>query len=71
MFKLGAHGLICAAYEVAMEPGTETKPGSIRGVSDCTKLATEVVNNTGLCTEHAAAIRQSPGLSVVRRANKG
>ena len=71
LFRMGSRGLICAAYEVAFEPDTETHKGTIRGTSDCTKLATEVVNETGLCTDHAAIVRNSPQLSAVRHIGKG
>ena len=71
LFRMGDRGLFCAAYEVAFEPGTESHKGTIRGTSDCTKLATEIEQDTGLCAEHAAIVRKSPQLSAVRHIGKG
>jgi len=71
LFRMGSQGLICAAYEVAFEPSTETRQGTIRGVRDCTKQATEVVNGTGLCSDCADILRRSSQLSTVRHISKG
>lgn len=66
LFRMGTQGLTCAAYEVAIEPGTETHKGTIRPVRDCTKPATEVVQETGLCADCADVLRRSPQISVLR-----
>jgi hypothetical protein len=71
MFRMGSQGLTCAAYEVAVEPGTEVSKGTIKPVRDCTKPATEVVKETGLCSDCAAILRKSPQLSVVRQTRRG
>jgi hypothetical protein len=71
MFRTGTVGLLCAAYEVELTPGTETHKGTIRPVRDCTNLATELVQtgecHTGLCPDCAEALASSPQVSVARR----
>ena len=42
VFRAGTVGLLCAAYEVELTPGTETAKGTITPVRDCTNLATEL-----------------------------
>lgn len=49
VFKAGTVGLICAAYEVAIERGIEGREGSIRLVRECTELATVMVDGTRFC----------------------
>jgi hypothetical protein len=70
MFRVGTQGLTCAAYEVAIESGTEHREGTIRPVRDCTKAASEVVQNTGLCSDCASIFRQSLIQGCVRRVDK-
>jgi hypothetical protein len=67
MFRVGTNGLICAAYEVGIEQGTETKQGSVKPIGGCPKPATEVVQNTGLCSDHATFFRRSLMADGVRK----
>ena len=68
VFRAGTVGLLCAAYEVELTPGTETAKGTITPVRDCTNLATELLASggdvTGLCPTYADAVAQSPEISV-------
>ena len=54
VFRAGTVGMICAAYEVAMESATEHHPGTITPIRSCTNPATELLEGedgcqTGLC----------------------
>jgi len=72
MFRAGTVGLLCAAYEVEIEPGTETHKGTIRPVRDCSNIATELLitpeSTTALCPTCCNLIRESPQIGVVERA---
>jgi hypothetical protein len=71
MFKAGQIGLLCAAYEVELMPGTETHKGSITPVRDCVNLATERVATgdcyTAFCPACAEAFANSSAISVIDR----
>jgi hypothetical protein len=70
MFRAGTVGLLCAAYEVELTPGTETHKGTIVPVRDCVNLATVLVQSgdcsTGLCPECAEILAKSPQISVAK-----
>jgi hypothetical protein len=65
LFRAGTVGLLCAAYEVEITPGTETHRGTITPVRDCTNPATERIQGTSLCAECATAFANSPQVGVV------
>jgi hypothetical protein len=71
VFRAGTVGLICAATEVELTPGTETTQRSMRPVRDCTNLATVHVRSgecvTAFCPDCAEAVRQSSNVGVVTR----
>lgn len=66
VFRAGTVGLICAAFEVAIERGTEGREGSIRPIRECTELATVMVQGTRFCAGCAEQLARSPNVSVVR-----
>jgi hypothetical protein len=70
VFRAGTVGLICAAFEVEIERGTEGREGSIRPIRECTNLATELLvtgeTSTRFCAGCAEQIARSPNTSVVR-----
>ena len=70
MFRIGSQGLTCAAYEVAIEAGTEDREGTIRPVRDCPNPVAEVVSNTGLCADCASMFRTAMETGNVRVAEK-
>jgi hypothetical protein len=70
MYRVGSVGMICAAYEVAMESGTEHRQGTIAPVRDCMNLATELLeaadgSQTGLCATCRDLIVASTNVSRV------
>jgi hypothetical protein len=71
VFRAGQVGLICAAYEVELEPGTELRAGAVRLVRDCTSIATERLegadgSQTGLCAPCRDLIAASTSVGIVR-----
>jgi hypothetical protein len=70
VYRAGSVGLVCAAFEVAIERGTEGREGTIRPIRECTELATELWvtgdTSTGFCAGCAEVIARSPNTSVVR-----
>jgi hypothetical protein len=70
VYRAGTVGLICAAFEVAIERGTEGREGSIRPIRECTNPATELLvtgeTSTRFCAGCAEQIARSPNTSVVR-----
>jgi hypothetical protein len=66
IYRAGSVGMICAAVEVAIEPGGQDREGSLRPIRDCTKPATVTVNETRFCADCGDTIARSPKQSVVR-----
>jgi hypothetical protein len=68
VFRTGSMGLICAAYEVEIERGSEDTEGTITPVRDCTNLATELLvyggTYTRLCAPCRDLIVASPAVNV-------
>jgi hypothetical protein len=73
MFRVGTAGLTCAAYEVAIERGSQDREGTIRPVRDCGKPATELIERTALCADCAPIFRlaiDAGRVKVVQRIEK-
>lgn len=70
VFRVGSNGLICAAYEVAIESGSQDRQGIIRPIRHCTNPATVVWKGTGLCGD-CAEVLQAAEISVARKIGKG
>jgi hypothetical protein len=70
MFRAGTKGLICAAFEVAIERGSEDREGTIRLVRECPNPATVEWQGTGLCAD-CAELLQHAEISVVRNIKRG
>jgi hypothetical protein len=69
VFRVGTVGLICAAYEVAIERGTEGREGTIRPIRDCSKPTTVMLQAkdrslTGLCDDCADTALSKPNLGL-------
>jgi hypothetical protein len=71
LFRVGTVGLTCAAYEVAIERGSEDQEGSIRPVRDCTNPTEHIVQGTGLCTDCATIYCRTTQIEVVQRIKEG
>jgi hypothetical protein len=70
VFRVGGVGLLCAAYEVAIERGSQDQAGTMRPVRDCPNPATETWQAAdgslmGLCADCCAAVRASSSVGVV------
>lgn len=60
MFKVGAQGMLCAAYEVEMIAGTQISKGKAVPYKTCTEPVDKVVGITGLCANHARLFVKDP-----------
>ena len=65
VYRAGTVGLVCAAYEVAIEAGAEGREGSMRLIRRCTEPATVMVHGTRFCATCAEQIAASD-LGVLR-----
>jgi hypothetical protein len=65
VFRAGQRGLVCAAYEVAIEQGSEDREGTIRPIRQCPNPATVEWQKTGLCAD-CAEVLQTAEISVVK-----
>jgi hypothetical protein len=65
VFRAGSNGPTCAAYEVAIEPGSRDRPGRMRPIRHCTNPATVQWKGTGLCVGCRDLVERSE-ISVAR-----
>jgi hypothetical protein len=70
VFRAGSNGPTCAAYEVAIEPGSLRQPGRMRVIRHCTNPATVAWKGTGLCAGCRDVVQRSE-ISVARKIGKG
>jgi hypothetical protein len=67
MFRAGERGMLCSAYMVAIERGSEDRKGTIRKIGDCINPATVEVHRTNFCADCGDAIARSSDVAVVER----
>jgi hypothetical protein len=77
MFTAGSVEPTCAAFEVAIERGTDGREGTMRGIRNCDKptavivIATETGVRTGFCADCGDAVARGTDVGVVARIKRG
>jgi len=66
VYQAGTVGMLCAATEVAIERGSQDRPGTITPIRVCTNPATVEVQGTHFCDTCGEAVSHS-SIEIVER----